>query len=118
MSDTTMTVMTARLTGGRVRAEQLAEWIKYGPAPLIIDVREAWEFACGAVPQAVNLPVSNPRHLVDHIPDEGLVILVCGDGVLSYEAGRMLEFCGFRNVVSLHGGMKEWGASRAALLAA
>lgn len=118
MSETTMTVMRARQTGVSVSAAQLARWIEYGPAPLVIDVRDPWQWVRGHVPDAENIPVSCAPELVRRIPDDGLVVLVCEDGLLSREVARMLEFCGFRQVVHLAGGMRAWDARRGMALVA
>ncbi|MBI2930401.1 MAG: rhodanese-like domain-containing protein [Planctomycetes bacterium] len=115
MSDMTMAVLGRQQ--GAVSTAELAEWIEYGPAPLIIDVRDAWQFEAGSVEGAINIPVRTAaRELVRSIPDDGLAVLVCGDGVMSREVARMLVYCGVRRVAWLDGGLRAWNAVRQEVL--
>lgn len=93
---------------GKITAAQLSEWIELGPAPLILDVREPWEFEAGHAPHALSAPASNAAALVRWVPDDGLVVLMCTDGILSRHVARMLECCGLRHVLWLEGGIGAW----------
>ena len=113
MSDMTMTLIGRTRRTGSVSGAQLEEWIVYGPAPLIVDVRDAWQYRQGHLDLAENIPVrTHAAMLVERVPDDGLLVLVCEDGLFSREVARMLEFCGLRQVVWLEGGMKSWNAAR------
>lgn len=87
---------------------QLAEWIERGPAPTIIDIRDDVAFRRGHLPEATNRPVSNPAELVNQVPDDDFVVLVCDDGELSRKAGEILRLCGLGRVAHLAGGMRGW----------
>lgn len=107
MSEMTMNVVGQRTT---VRAEELSEWIEQGPAPMILDVRSSRAYAGAHVPESESAPVSNPSSLVNLLPTDGLVVLVCDNGALGRKIVNVLRFCGFQNVVSLDGGLREWMA--------
>ncbi len=107
MSEMTMAVIGSR--GGRsVSVDLMAGWVEYGPAPMIIDIRERRQFETGSIAEAVNIPCSDSRELTRRIPSDGLAVLVCEDGTLSREVVRMLECCGLRQTAYLDGGMKAW----------
>jgi rhodanese-related sulfurtransferase len=112
MSEMTMEVARrAATTGVQVRADELADWVLHGPAPLILDVRDAAEFAASHVPESESAPLGNAVGLVNRIPDDGLVVLVDEDGRWAREAVRMLFTCGFRHVAWLRGGLQAWRAA-------
>lgn len=72
----------------------------------VIDVRTAREFAGGAIPGAINIPVDEIRDRLDEVP-EGTLILHCGVGIRSHAAVFML---GDREVYNLDGGYTTWEA--------
>lgn len=108
MSEMTMSVLKRDRGMRSVSADELAQWLTNGPPPMILDVRDARAFRNGHLPMAENTPVSNAAALVSRIPDDGLVVLICDDGLLSREVARLLDFCGFRQVASLDGGLRHW----------
>lgn len=90
-----------------VGARELAVLVEQGKA-LVVDVREADEFAAGHVPGAVNLPLSafDPAK-VPH-PEGRMVVLNCLGGKRS---GMALDKCRVARVAidtHLEGGFKAW----------
>ncbi|MEX3610904.1 FAD-dependent oxidoreductase [Rothia sp. LK2588] len=77
----------------------------------VIDVRSPGEFAAGAIPGAINIPVDELRDRLDEIPSEE-VIVHCAVGVRGHTAARILAA---HNVVAknLDGGFKTWVAGQA-----
>lgn len=80
---------------------------------LIVDVREAEEFAAGAVPGATNLPLSRLRTLATNLPRDREVWLYCQGGKRSYDASRALVQLGY-DVRNLPGGYETWQHFRSA----
>jgi sulfur dioxygenase len=81
-------------------------------APVIIDVREADEFAgdLGHVPGSVSIPL---RELAARAAElapyrERDIVLVCRAGVRSTTAAAILTGLGFEHVSNLKGGMLDW----------
>jgi NADPH-dependent 2,4-dienoyl-CoA reductase/sulfur reductase-like enzyme/rhodanese-related sulfurtransferase len=69
------------------------------PSPLIIDVRTTEEFAGGAYPGAVNIPLDELQARVDELGDKSRdITLYCASGARSAYAQRMLLQMGFPNV--------------------
>lgn len=77
----------------------------------LVDVRSAGEFANGAIPGAVNIPVDELRDRMDALP-EGELIVHCAVGVRGHTAARVLAQAG-REVRNLDGGYRTWKASPA-----
>ena len=99
--------------------------------PLLLDVREPWEFDVCRIEGSRLLPMrSLPAHLdeldrarenevsaeanigaADVKPRSGgrsQIVVICHHGVRSFHAGRFLEHSGFTNVINLTGGVDAW----------
>jgi len=77
-------------------------------APLIIDVREPWEFQRGHIRGALNLPLGQLAQSVDRISQERDVALICAHGTRSLSAHRLLSRLGFTRILNVTGGMAQW----------
>lgn len=77
----------------------------------LIDVRTPGEFANGAIPGALNIPVDDLRDRIEELP-EGDLIVSCAVGIRGHIAARLLGEQG-RTVVNLDGGWKTWSAAHA-----
>lgn len=74
----------------------------------LIDVRTPAEFAAGAIPHAVNIPVDELRDRLNELP-EGNLIVHCAVGVRGHTAARILAGHG-RLARNLDGGYRTWSA--------
>jgi NADPH-dependent 2,4-dienoyl-CoA reductase/sulfur reductase-like enzyme/rhodanese-related sulfurtransferase len=81
-----------------------------GTDRIVVDVREPYEFAAGAIPGAVNIPLPQLR---DHVGElAGRKVLVnCQVGVRGHTATRLLDGEGI-DAVNLDGGYLTWLAGR------
>lgn len=78
------------------------------PAPLLIDVREPWEFQIARIEGARLVPLNTVPRLLDELePDQELVV-ICHHGVRSRHAAFFLEQNGFTRVINLAGGIDAW----------
>ncbi len=73
----------------------------------LLDVREEGEFAAGAIPGAINVPLSALRKRVGEIPSDKPVYLYCQSGVRAHTALRFLRQNGI-DAHSLDGGYRTW----------
>ncbi len=79
---------------------------------LLIDVRDASEFAAGHVEGAVNIPLPELRQRLHELPNGHEIWVYCGVGQRSYYASRLLVQYGF-TVRNVSGGMKSYAHFRA-----
>lgn len=91
-----------------ITPEELANRIKEGKAPVMIDVREVDEYAAGHIPGSINLPLSEFINLYQQIPQEKEVALVCRSGNRSGRAYGFLFQQGWRQIRNMVGGMLAW----------
>lgn len=83
-----------------------------GSERTLIDVRTPAEFARGAIPGAVNIPLDDLRARIGDLPAGG-VIVHCQVGQRGHTAARLLAQHGV-DVVNLDGGYRTWVAGAAA----
>ncbi len=94
--------------GGVIFAEQIPadEWKKM----LVIDARDAGQFAKGHIPGAINMDWRQVLAKRNTIPKDKPVLIYCNTGSLSAQAGFALRVAGWDNLRILQGGMEEWKA--------
>lgn len=77
-------------------------------APLLVDVREPWEFAYCRIDGAVSIPLSELPRRQSELPRERPLVLVCHHGRRSQHAAMILAGAGFPRVFNLQGGVEAW----------
>jgi rhodanese-related sulfurtransferase len=90
--------------------EKLQEAIDNGA--VLIDVREAGEFADGAIPGAINIPIRTLLQNLDKVPADQPVITYCASGHRAAMANAILHMAGFDNVRVFPAGYGAWEAAQ------
>ncbi len=73
-----------------IEAEDTVEWVQAGAK--LIDVRSAGEFAAGAIPGAIHVPLALvPTQILDHVGPDDTVICYCLSGALADRAAAWLR---------------------------
>ena len=91
-----------------MNVQELADRIKAGNAPQIIDVREPNEFAYARIPGAVLKPLGDFREWAQELDKDREYVLQCHTGSRSWQAAYLLERMGFAKVYNLSGGIDAW----------
>ncbi|MGE3537604.1 MAG: rhodanese-like domain-containing protein [Candidatus Tectimicrobiota bacterium] len=93
-----------------VDAPTLKAWLETGEA-LLVDVREAAEYAGEHIPEAVLAPLSTFN--ASRLPREPgkKMVLHCVMGMRSAQAGQKLLDAGFTTVYNFRGGVQAWKAA-------
>ena len=93
-----------------ITVEQLAEAMGAGRAPALVDVRTEGEHAVAALSPSTLVPLHELSERVDELSHlrEVAVVVYCHHGVRSKSGAAILEAAGFRDVVSLRGGIDAW----------
>ena len=115
-----MELIKGRLKALLTQAQKEVEEIEAGDIDLekmvLIDVREADEFASGVIPAKTVFTI--PRGKLEFAVDDTLVelsdrtiVCYCLKGARGLMAAMILKQLGFRNVVNLKGGIEAWVSS-------
>ena len=77
--------------------------------PILLDVREPWEFATASLPGSLLMPMGEVRSraYAELDPDAHIVVL-CHHGQRSLSVAMWLRREGFERAQSLAGGIEEW----------
>jgi rhodanese-related sulfurtransferase len=92
----------------QMTAQELAEQIKAGAAPIIIDVCEPYEFQHARIEGAVLKPPGEIYHYARELDKEPAYVVMCHTGGRSYQTATMLERMGFTQVANLLGSIDNW----------
>jgi sulfur-carrier protein adenylyltransferase/sulfurtransferase len=86
----------------------LAQRLAQGDVPLLIDVREAWEFALARLPEAQLMPLGEVMRAPPLLPDDRDIVVYCHHGMRSQQAAYRLQAAGYSRVFNLSGGIDAW----------
>jgi hydroxyacylglutathione hydrolase len=75
---------------------------------VILDVRNAAEWASGHVPSAIHIPLGYLSGRLDEVPSDRPVVVHCQGGGRSAIAASLLQRAGRGNVSNMAGGFKAW----------
>jgi len=77
---------------------------------ILVDVREESEYAKDHLPGAIHLGKGViERDIETRVPDvDAPLVLYCGGGFRSALSADNLQKMGYRNVISMDGGIREW----------
>ena len=94
----------------QIRAHQLAEWLADAgrPAPLLLDVREPWEYELCRLDGSQHMPMHLVPLRCDEIDLARDVVVICHHGGHSLQVAMFLERKGFASVFNLMGGIEAW----------
>jgi len=97
-----------------VSVEQVQKWLDTGHPFHFVDVREDSEWQEGYAARAEHIGKGViERDVETKIPDKNSeIVLYCGGGFRSALAGEMLLKMGYKNILSMAGGIREWRAKK------
>jgi rhodanese-related sulfurtransferase len=93
-----------------ISVDDLSGRLERGERPLLVDVRQPWEYGLARLPGSLLLPLGElPSRTAEVRPAPGqLVVCYCHHGVRSLRAAEVLSGAGLAAVVSLAGGIDAW----------
>ncbi|HRP22933.1 rhodanese-like domain-containing protein [Thauera sp.] len=80
------------------------------PAPVLLDVREPWEFQICHIDGSLPMPMSSVPARVAELDRDAEIVVVCHHGGRSAQVCMFLEHQGFTRVINLAGGVAGWAA--------
>lgn len=87
-------------------AERLADPSR--PRPLLLDVREGWEFETCKIEGSTLIPMNAIPARLQELDDDAEIVCICHHGARSAAVASFLERNGFTDVTNLTGGIHAW----------
>jgi rhodanese-related sulfurtransferase len=97
----------------QIESDDLAAWFDSSEdKPVVIDVREAEDYASGHIPGAIHISRGVLELNIDEyvLDTDAEIVCYCGGGSRSALATQTLQTMGYTNVKSLAGGFRGWKA--------
>jgi len=79
-----------------------------GDCPIVVDVREPWEYRQGHVPGALLMPLGQLSMSLSELDPQHPVAVICASGSRSQSAAALLGQKGFKTVYNVVGGTGAW----------
>lgn len=95
-----------------ITASELAQWLKDNDAerskPIVLDVREPWEFETASLPGSLHIPMNQIIERVSELDQQAPIVCLCHHGMRSMQVALYLQRQGFTNLFNLTGGIDAW----------
>jgi adenylyltransferase/sulfurtransferase len=89
---------------------EVAERLRAPEPPLLLDVREPWEYQLAHVEGARLIPLNSLPAALSALDPGREYVVMCHHGMRSMMAARFLKERGMRRVLNLRGGIDAWSA--------
>jgi rhodanese-related sulfurtransferase len=80
-------------------------------APLLLDVRQPWEYDVCHLDNSELVPMSQIPQKMHELDPDREVVVICHHGIRSRSVAHYLEHSGFTNVINLSDGIDGWAKS-------
>lgn len=92
-----------------ITAQQLKEYLQVTqPAPLLLDVREPWEYEICHIEGAQLIPMQQIPQAFKTLDPQQEIVVICHHGRRSLQVAGYLERMGFTRLINLTGGVDAW----------
>ncbi|HEU4940040.1 MAG TPA: rhodanese-like domain-containing protein [Candidatus Eisenbacteria bacterium] len=91
-----------------ISPELVHEMIEAGEDPILLDVRDDWEWECAHLEGAIHVPLADLGTRIEELDSTQEIIVYCHLGERSVDGCLLLWEHGFRKVRSLTGGIEAW----------
>jgi rhodanese-related sulfurtransferase len=94
----------------QITPAQLAAWLADNgrEKPLLLDVREPWEWQTARIDGATHIPMREVPARVGELEPAREVVAICHHGGRSQQVAMFLEKNGFAKIHNLQGGLDAW----------
>lgn len=77
-------------------------------SPLLLDVRENWEFQICSIENSQLIPMGQIPTQLDQLDKKQEIVVICHHGIRSANVCHYLEHEGFEKMINLAGGVDAW----------
>jgi len=94
----------------RINAAQLAAQLAH-EKPVLLDVREAWEFEICHIDGSINIPMGQISPQLEQLQTASEIVVICHHGIRSQQVINLLQQLSAAALVNLDGGVDAWARS-------
>jgi hydroxyacylglutathione hydrolase len=94
-----------------IQPKELHKLLNEGARPVVLDVREEWEYRTGHINGAKLIPLGDLSNRLSELDPEQPVAVICQTGSRSQSAAALLAQKGFKKIYNVMGGMSAWQQS-------
>ncbi len=92
-----------------ITPQQLKDYLQVAaPAPLLLDVREPWEYEICHIEGARLMPMQQIPQTFKALDPQQEIVVICHHGRRSLQVAGYLERMGFTRLINLTGGVDAW----------
>ena len=91
----------------RINAAQLAVQLEH-EKPVLLDVRETWEFEICHIDGSVNIPMGQVSRQLEQLHTATEIVVICHHGIRSQQVIIFLQQQSVATLVNLDGGVDAW----------
>lgn len=91
-----------------ISPELVNEMLESGEDPILLDIREDWEWEKAHLEGAIHIPLDELSGRVTELDPRSEIIVYCHHGDRSVDGCLVLWEQGFRKIRSLTGGIEAW----------
>ncbi len=97
----------------QISPAELSSWLAdpARPGPLLLDVREPWEFQTCHLGNSLLMPMREVPARLGELDPGAQTVVICHHGGRSMQVAMFLEKRGFANLYNLSGGVDAWARS-------
>lgn len=93
-----------------VTPRELKEKLDRGEEPVLLDVREPWEFSLARIEGSKLVPMAEIHDRLSNLDPYTETIVICHHGARSAFVTRVLDRSGFESVYNLEGGLDAYSS--------
>ncbi|OQW91009.1 MAG: sulfurtransferase [Thiotrichaceae bacterium IS1] len=90
-----------------LRPAELRAYLEH-TQPLLLDVREPWEFHICHIAGSQLVPMREIAQQLPTFDPNQEIVIICHRGIRSRRVGYFLESAGFTRIINLAGGLAAW----------
>jgi len=92
-----------------ITPEELKGKLDAGDRPILLDVRDQWEYEAARISGSTHIPMDQiPNRVHQELDPEKHIVVICHHGVRSANVANWMRQQGFEKAQSLRGGLDQW----------
>ena len=91
-----------------ISPELVNEMVESGEEPILLDIREDWEWEKAHLEGAIHIPLAELGMRTAELDPQSEIVVYCHHGERSIDGCLLLWEQGFRKIRSLTGGIEAW----------